>query len=88
MLLLYKSMVRPHLEYAVPAWCPNKISDIILLEGVQRRFTKSIPELNKLQYEMRLKNLKYFETRRIWGNLIEVYRIMNVIESIDWKHLF
>ena len=57
MLLLYKSMVRPHLEYAVQAWCPNKISDIKLLEGVQRRFTKCIPELSKLPYEMRLKNL-------------------------------
>ena len=30
MLLLHKSMVR-HLEYAVQAWCPNKISDIKLL---------------------------------------------------------
>ena len=71
MLLLYKSMVRPHLEYAVQAWCPNKISDIKLLEGVQRRFTKCIPELN----EMRLKNLNLttLETR---GALIEVYRIM------------
>ena len=67
MLLLYTRMVRPHLEYAVQAWCPNKISDIKLLEGVQRRFTKCIPELNKLPYEMRLKNLNLttLETRRI-----------------------
>ena len=50
-------MVRPHLEYAVQAWCPNEISYIKLLEGVQRQFTKCIPELNKLPYEMRLKNL-------------------------------
>ena len=42
MLLLYKSMVRLHLEYAVQAWCPNKISDFKLLEGVQQRFTKCI----------------------------------------------
>ena len=58
MLLLYKSMVRPHLEYAVQAWCPNKVSDIKLLEEVQRRFTKCISELNKLPYEMRLKKPK------------------------------
>ena len=89
-LLLYKSMVRPHLEYAVQAWCPNKISDIKLLEGVQRRFTKCIPDLNKLPYEMRLKNLNLttLETRRIRGDLMEVYRIVYGIERIDWKFLF
>ena len=66
-MLLYKSMVRPHLEYVVQAWCPNKISDNELLEGVQRRFTKCIPELNKLPYELRLKNLNLttLETRKI-----------------------
>ena len=80
-------MVRPHLEYAVQAWCPNKISDIKLLEGVQRRFTKCIPELNKIPYKMRLKNLN-LTTRRIRGDLIEVYRIMNGIEKIYWKLLF
>ena len=37
---------------------------------------------------MRLKNLITLETRRIWGDLIEVYRIMNGIEEIDWKLLF
>ena len=90
MLLLYKSVVRPHLEYAVQVWCPNKISDIKLLEGDQRRFTKCIPELNTLPYEMRLKNLNLatLETRRIRGDLTEVYRIMNGIEAIDWKLIF
>ena len=83
-------MVGPHLEYAVKAWCPNKISDIKLFEGVQRRFTKCIPELNQLRYEMRLKNLNLttLETRRIRGDLINVYRIMNGIEAINWKLLF
>ena len=90
MLLLYKSIVRPHLEYAVQAWRPNKISDIKLLEGVQRRFIKCIHELNKLPYEMRPNNLNLttLETRRIWGDLIEVYRITNDIEGIDWKLFF
>ena len=53
-------------------------------------FTKCIPELNKLPYEMRLKhlNLTTLGTRRIRGDLIEMYRIMNGIEAIDWKLLF
>ena len=39
---------------------------------------------------MRLKNLNMttLETRRIQGDLIEVYRIMNGIQTIDWKVLF
>ena len=39
---------------------------------------------------MRLKNLNLttLETRRTRGDLIEVYRIMNGIEGIDWKLLF
>ena len=74
MLLLYASMVRPHHEYAVQAWCLNKICDIKLLEEVQRGFTKYIPEVNKLPYEMRLKNLNLttIETRRIRNDQIEV----------------
>ena len=89
-LLLYTIIVRPHLEYAVQAWCPHKISYINLLEGVQRQFTKCKLELNKLPYEMRFKNLNLttLETRRIRVDLIEVYRIMNGIEAVDWKLLF
>ena len=35
--LLYKSLVRPILEYAAPVWCPFLGKDIVLLEKVQRR---------------------------------------------------
>ena len=57
-------------------------------EGVQRRFTKCIHELNKLPYEMRLNNLNLttLEARRIRGDLLEMY--MNGIEGIELKLLF
>ena len=37
---------------------------------------------------MRHLNLTTLETRIIWGDIIEVYRIINGIEGIDWKLLF
>jgi len=38
MVRLYKSSVRPHLEYCVSAWSPHYLKDKELLETVQHRF--------------------------------------------------
>ena len=35
-ILLYKSMVRPHVEFANSVWCPFKLSDIKELEKIQK----------------------------------------------------
>ena len=35
-LILPKSMVRPHLEYAHSVWCPYKMGDIKDIEKVQK----------------------------------------------------
>ncbi len=53
---LYKTIVRPHLEYCIQAWRPYCRKDIDMLERVQRRATKMIPKLRDLSYEIRLKN--------------------------------
>ena len=37
---LYKSLVRPILEYAAPVWSPYLIEDIVALEKVQRRASR------------------------------------------------
>ena len=42
---LYRSYVRPHLEYCIQFWSPINEEDADMLEGVQRRATKMIPSL-------------------------------------------
>ena len=90
LLFMYKSLVRPHLEYSVQTWSPHQIGHIRLIEGVQQRFTRMIPELKILPYEAILKrlNLTTLKIRRIRGVLIEEYRIVNGLENIYPDSLF
>ena len=44
-LLLYKSMVRPHVKFANSVWCPFKLGDIEEIEKIQKRATKLIIKL-------------------------------------------
>ena len=61
-----------------------------MLEKIQRRATKLIPELIDLTYEERLKEcgLPTLETRRLRGDQIEVFKILNGYENIDSNIFF
>jgi len=89
-LQLYKTLVRPHLEYSVQAWRPHLRKDIDLLEGVQRRATKLIFDLKDKCYEDRLRclNLTTLETRRLRGDLIEVFKIFKGFDNVDPSTFF
>ena len=84
-IALYKAIVRPHLEYCIQAWRPYHKKDIDKLERVQRRATKLIQGLKHLCYERRLLEcrLTTLETRRLRGDLLEVFKILNGYEDID-----
>ena len=89
-LILYKSLVRPLLEYCVHAWSPHYETDITLLENVQRRATRMIREFNQLSYEDRLKELGLtkLKDRRTRGDMILTYRLLKGEEGVDFRKFF
>ena len=86
----YKAIVRPLLEYCIQAWSPYLRKDIDMLEKILRRETKLIPGLRDLRYEERLKEcgLTILETRRLKGDQIEVFKVLNGYKNIDSNIFF
>ena len=85
MLNIYKTLIRPHLEYCVQVWSPypryGNWETIKSIEHVQRMFTRLIDGIGLLSYEERLHklNLTTLLERRARGDLIETYRIVSGI---------
>ena len=80
---IYICLIRPHLEYCVQLWSPvaahGSWGTIYEIEKVQRKFTNLIDDIGTLQYGTRLAelNLKTLAERRIRGDLIETFKIVN-----------
>ena len=81
--LLFKSIVRPILEYGNVIWHPIYKRDIEKLENVQRRATKLVPYLKDLPYCERLKllDLPSLTYRRSRGDMIETYKYTHGLYS-------
>ena len=87
---LYKSHVRPHLEYANSIWFPYRKGQSAALEKVQRRATRMIKSIKHLPYSERLHilNLPSLKYRRTRGDLIQTYKIFNGIDNLDTNTFF
>jgi len=87
---LYKTYVRPHLEYAVQVWNPWNIGDVELLEKVQKRATRQVPGIGKKTYEERLRllHLTTLSQRRKRGDLIELHKMLNGKTEVQRDRLF
>jgi len=90
MLQLYKTLVRPHLEYCVSAWSPYYEKDKALLERIQHRFTRMIPGFKQLPYESRLLRLQLWtlEERRHRADLLEVFKMYSGSTLVSFHQFF
>ena len=89
-LKLYKSLVRPHLEYGNIIWNPIYKKQSASIEKVQRRATKLLKECKEMSYAQRLVYLDLFSLkgRRLRGDLIEAYKIFNGYTDLDIGKFF
>jgi len=75
------------MEHCVQAWSAHLAKDIQILEITA---TKMVPILRKLSYESRLDRLELttLARKRIWGDLIETYKILNGKEKVNMEQFF
>ncbi|XP_076441119.1 uncharacterized protein LOC143280368 [Babylonia areolata] len=89
---LYKSLVRPALEYSHSVWQPRHRTLCTDLEDVQRQATRLIGSLKELPYPEHLASLKLpsLKHRRKRGDMIDVYKYVHRIYDTDRPvlHLF
>ena len=89
-LPLYKTLVRPILEYCSAVWNPMLMKDRIEIEKVQRRATKLIPSLCNLEYSERLYrlNLDSLHFRRRRSDIIQVFKIVKGFDNVKCDNFF
>ena len=92
MLCLYKSLIRPIIEYGNIIWGPHYVIDQQAIEKIQHIAlrTKLIPELRHDSYQERLSKLSLpsLVYRRQRGDLIFLYQLINQHFNIDINDLF
>lgn len=76
---LFKTYVRPKIEYACSVWSPYFVKDVEILERVQRRMTKISDETRHLSYPERLElfQISSLKERRERGDMIQVFKTLS-----------
>jgi hypothetical protein len=87
---LYMQYVRPHLEFASPAWSPWSESDKAVLEKIQRRAVAMVSGLKGTVYEERLKELGLttLEERRHQADMLQTFKIVRGIDKVNSETWF
>ena len=78
------------MNYCSPVWSPSTACDILLIESVQKSFTKKLSGYEDLSYKERLckSGLKSLELTRLHADLILCYKILHNLIAVDTKHMF
>ena len=89
---LYKTLVRPILEYACPVWSPHLAKDIHEIEKIQRRPSRIAlnQRRQEMAYEERCEILKWnsLEQRRDFLSLVECYKIVFNLNGLNFSDYF
>ena len=83
---LYIQYVRPHLEFASPAWSPWNEQDKETVEKVQKRAVKMMSGIDPtLTYEEKCKaiGLETLEVRRNRQDVMQAFKILREIDKLD-----
>ena len=64
MMMLFKTLVIPIVEYGSIIWSPYKKCEISKIDAVQRTFTSKLQGLEDLNYHQRLQKLKVYSLER------------------------
>ena len=90
---LFKTYIRPTMEYNTCTWSPHLRCDIKEVESVQKSFTRKLCQranIKYIDYNDRLQklNLESLESRRIKNDLILMYKIVNNLVDMDFSNFF
>ena len=88
----YKSLIRPHLEYASPAWSPHTSQNINKIEAVQKRAARFV--LGNYVYGPQAKITEKIQTELQWlplrqrrsiYDLVVFYKIRNSMLNVSFQ---
>lgn len=93
LVFVFKTYLRPLLEYATEIWSPSRKDHLISLEKIQKIFTKRAFKqcgLVDKPYEIRLQicKLKKLEERRVLADLCMTYKILNNFTHLEQEKYF
>ena len=88
---LFKTLIRPILEYGNSIWFNGLKKYMTKVENIQRKYTKHVKGLSTLSYEQRLHKLKLpsLEYRILRGDMIQVFKIAhNYYDPVTTNGIF